>query len=119
MDVITIMVRETKILRHLERERALDEVIDKYPNANEIQLEEETDRRMKEAYVDAFTILFQNNLSFCMALMKTDLAQRVFEEKERLINQEINDDPDSDEEQELLMDAVTLSREYIEELFID
>ena len=114
MDAIAIMVRETKILRQFEREKVMDEIIYEHPSANELQMEGEADRRMKESYVDAFTILFQRNLSFCMALMKTDLAQHVFEEKERIIDQE-EVDPNSDEE--LLLDAVTLSREYIEELF--
>ena len=113
MDPIAIMIRETKVLRQSERVTTMDEIIEQFPNAHELQLEDEADRRMKESYVDAFTILIQNNLRFCMRLLKTDLMQRIFEQKERLEDEDDNDD------ETLLSYAVILSREHIEDLFIE
>ena len=69
---------------------------------------------MKQDYVDTFIRLFQNNISFCWNLFNSDLGQRVLEQKERLIHQE---EVDSDNDEELLLDSVELSREYIEDLF--
>ena len=114
MEPIARLVHETKILKEDEREKVYDDVIEEYPNANELQLEDEVDRRMKEVYVTAFTTLFQNNITFCYEFLQADLTQRVIEQKERLLNQE---DVDSDDELDLLVDSVELSREYIEELF--
>lgn len=101
-----------------EREKVMNQIIDEYPSSNEIQLEDEADNRMKEQYVDTFTQLFQNNICFCLELLKSDLYQRVYERKER-IEEEIENDPDLNFEHEckLILDAVTLSREYIEDLF--
>ena len=67
---------------------------------------------MKEHYVDTFTQLFQRNITFCWDLFHSDLGQRVLEQKERLLNQE-----EVESEEELLLDSVELSREYIEDLF--
>jgi len=114
MEPIARLIHETRVLKEDEREKVMDDVIDEYPNANELQLEDEVDRRMKDTYVTTFTSLFQNNISFCYDFLKTDLTQRVIEQKERLLNQE---DVDSDDEHDLLLDSVELSREYIEELF--
>ena len=108
------MIRESKFLRRADRRRLIDEISDNFPNANELQVEEKADEQMKEHYVDTFTQLFQNNVSFCLDLMKSDLGQRVSEQYERLLNQE---DVDSDDEEGVLLDAVTLSRPYIEDLF--
>jgi len=119
MEPIARLIHETKVLQEEEREKVMDDVTDEYPNANELQLEDEVDSRMKDSYVDTFTKLFQNNLSFCYDFLKTDLTQRVIEQKERLINQELDHDPDSDEEHSLLLDSVVLSREYIEDLFTE
>ena len=114
MDAIKTMIRETKLLCRADRHRILDEVSDDYPNANELQLEDKADELIKELYVDTFTRLLQNNLTFCLDLMKSDLGQRISEQHERLLNQE---DVDSDDEDGIMLDAVTLSRPYIEELF--
>ena len=108
------MIRETKLLGQRQRRRVLEEVETEFPNANELQLEEETDSRMKDYYVDTFIQLCQNNISFCSNLFNSDLGQRILERKEHLINQE---DVDPDDEQSLLLDSVELCREDIEELF--
>ena len=108
------MIREAKLLRRADRRRIIDEVSDDFPNANELQVEEKADEQIKEHYVDTFTQLLQNNLTFCMDLMKSDIEKRVSEQYERLVNQE---DVDSDDEEGIMMDAVTLCRPYIEELF--
>ena len=94
----------------------MEDLIEKYQNANELQLEEACDRQMKDAYVDQFTELFKNNLIFCYNLIESDLGQRVLEIKERLLNlEERFDNEESD--LDLLLYAVILSREYIEALF--
>ena len=108
------MIREAKLLRRGDRRKMIDEISENFPNANELQLEEKAEEQMKEHYVDTFTQLLQNNLTFCLDLMKSDLGQRISEQNERLLNQE---DVDSDDEESVLLDAVTLSRPYIEELF--
>ena len=108
------MIQETKILLQMDRKKVIEEIETEYPNANELQLEDEADSRMKQDYVDTFTRLFQNNIRFCHNLYNSDLGQRVLEQKERLINQE---DQDSDNEEELLLNSIELSREYIEDLF--
>ena len=114
MEPIARLIHETRVLKEDDRDKVMDDVTNEYPNANELQLEDEVDRRMKDSYVTTFTALFQNNISFCYDFLKADLTQRVIEQKERLLNQE---DVDSDGEHDLLMDSVELSREYIEELF--
>lgn len=108
------MIREAKLLRRSDRRRIVDEITEDFPNANELQVEDKADEKMKEYYVDTFTQLLQNNITFCLDLMKSDLGQRVSEQYERIMNQE---DVDSDDEEGVLIDAVTLSRPYIEELF--
>ena len=103
----------------------MSKIIEEYPNANELQLEDETDSRMKEQYVDTFIQLFKNNLCFSLELLKTDLYNRVYERKLTIENEmedesDINFDstpPTIEKECQLILDAVTLSREYIEELF--
>lgn len=114
MDAIGKMVDETKLLRQHDRKKVMDELEEEYPNVNEEQLENKTDELMKEHYVDTFTHLLQRNISFCWNLLHSDLGQRILERKEQILNEE---DVDSDNEEELLLDAVSLSREYIEDLF--
>ena len=115
MDAISKMVDETKLLRQHDRRKVIEDIEQDYPNANEQQLEDKADELMREHYTDTFTHLFQRNLSFCWDLFHSELGQRVLEQKERLLNQE---EVESDNEEELLMDSVELSREYIEELFV-
>ena len=98
----------------MDRKRVIDQIEEEYPNANELQYEDKADERMKQDYIDTFTRLFQNNIRFCYNLFNSDLGQRVMEQRERLINQE---EVDSDDDEELLLDSVSLSREYIEDLF--
>lgn len=114
MDAIKTMMRETKLLRRADRRRIMDEITDRFPNANESRVEDKVDEEIKEHYVDTFTQLLQNNLAFCLDLMKSDLGKRVSEQYDRLIHQE---DVDSDDDEGTMMDAVTLCRPYIEELF--
>lgn len=108
------MIRETKLLKRMDRRRVIEDIETQFPNANELQIEDRADREMKEAYVDTFIRLFQNNISFCLDLFNSDMGQRVLEQKERLIHQE---DQDSDDDEELLLYSVELSRPYIEDLF--
>ena len=108
------MIQETKVLNRMDLKRKIEEIEQEFPNANELQLEERAEREMKQDYVDTFIRLFQNNISFCWNLFNSDLGQRVLEQKERLIHQE---EVDSDNDEELLLDSVELSREYIEDLF--
>ena len=115
MDSIAQMIKETKVLTKKKRKAVQEEVEEEYPNANEDRLEIAVDRRMKEANVDMFTELFKNNIRFLMHLLHTDLMQRVIEQKERIKNQELFDEELDDEE--LLIHAIDLSREEIEELF--
>ena len=114
MDSIRKMVDETKLLRQHDRWKVIEDIEQEFPNANEQQIEDKADELMREHYIDTFTHLFQRNLSFCWDLFHSNLGQRVLEQKERLLNQE---DVDSDIEEELLLDSVELSREYIEDLF--
>ena len=114
MDAIRKMVDETKLLRQHDRRKVIEDIEADYPNVNEQQLEDRADELMREHYVDTFTHLCQRNVSFCWNLFHSDLGQRVLEQRERLLNQE---DVDSDNEEELLLDSVELSREYIEDLF--
>ena len=114
MDAIRRMVDEAKILRRHDRRKIIDDIEDEYPNANQQQIEEKADDIMKESYVDTFIHLFQRNVSFCWDLFDSELGQRVLEQRERLLREE---DTESDDEEDLLMASVTLSREHIEDLF--
>ncbi len=119
------MIRETKYLLRNEMEAMKNKIIEEFPNANEWQLEDEVDKCMKEHYVDTFTQLFKNNLCFSLELLKTDLYNRVYERKLMIENEMENEseidlnstNPTIEKECQLILDAVTLSREYIEELF--
>ena len=101
----------------------MNQITEEYPNANELQLEDEADSRMKEQYVDGFTQLLKNNLCFSLELLKTDLYNRIYEQKLTIENEMESDSeydstaPSIDKECKLILDAVSLSREYIEELF--
>ena len=117
MNSIAQMVRETKVLTKRTRKRMYNELIDEFPTSNEEKVEIELNNRMQQTEVSMFIKLFKNNLKFYHDLMSQDLMQRIIEQKERLINQEFDSDPDLDEENELLYDSVELCREDIEELF--
>ena len=117
MNSIEQMVRETKVLTKRTRNRMYNELVDEFPTANEDLLERELNKRMQQTNVSMFIKLFKNNLKFYHDLMSQDLMQRIIEQKERLINQELESDPDLDEEQELLYDSVELCRQDINELF--
>ncbi len=110
MDSIAQMIKETKILTKKRYKIIQEEVEEEYPNANEERLDIVIERRMKEVNVDMFTELFKNNIRFFMDLLHTDLMQEVIEQKERIQDDELDDE-------ELLIYAVDLSREYIEDLF--
>ena len=118
MDSIAQMIKETKILTKKKRKAIQEEVVEEYPNANEERLEIAIERRMKEYNVDMFIELFKNNIRFFMDLLHTDLMQRVIEQKERIVNDEHDDDElFSLDDEDLLLDAIDLSREAIENLF--
>ncbi len=117
MDSIAQMIKETKILTEKRREEIKEEVEEEYPNANEERLETAIERRMKDVYVDMFTELFKNNIRFFMHLLQTDLMQHVIEQKEGILNQEEDEELFSLDDEDLLMDAIDLSREAIEDLF--
>ena len=120
MDSIAQMIKETRILTQETREAVQEEVEEEFPNANEERLEIAVEERMKEYNVDMFTELFKNNIRFFMDLLHTDLMQRVIEQKERLLNQEYDDHDDelfSLDDEELLIKAINLCREYVETLF--
>ena len=110
MDSIAQMIKETKILTKKRYKIIQEEVEEEYPNANEERLEIAFERRMKEVNVDMFTELFKNNIRFIMDLLHTDLMQEVIEQKERIEDDELDDE-------ELLIYAIDLSREHIEDLF--
>ena len=118
MNAIAQMIKETRILTQERHDTVQEEVEEEFPNANEERLEMAVEQRMKQYNVDMFTELFKNNIRFFMDLLHTDLMQRVIEEKERLLNQEQDDDElFSLDDEDLLIDAIDLSREYIEDLF--
>ena len=116
MDSIAQMLKEAKILTKERRETVQEEVEEEFPNANEERLNTVVEKRMKEYNVDMFIELFKNNIRFFMDLLQTDLMQRVIEQKERLIHQE-QGEVFSLADKELLMYAIDLTREDIEDLF--